>query len=1099
MKEKDKTILIVEDDPLIIATESHWLKREGYKVLHSSNGEKAIKVVEENPGKIDLILMDIDLGSGIDGTQAAQEILRKNDIPVLFLSAHTEKEVVDKTEKITSYGYVVKDAQSTVLLASIKMAFKLHDAQSRLQAKERELRQSETKFRSLFKEMTEGVALHELIFDSNGNAVNYTIIEANPSFERITGITAKDATGKLASEVYQTERPPYLDKYAIVEKTGEPYYFETFFPPMNKYFSISVFTPAKGQFATVFEDITDRRIFEESLRLNKEKFQEIYDSVNDAIFINDSVNGYILDINKRASELYNYSKEEFLKISIEDLSSGVQPYTLSAALKKIAAAKKGIPQTFKWHARKKGGKLFWADINMRHAIIDSRDCVLVVVRDIDEREKVERTLKESEEKFRKIFESGPLAMAMTNSKFNFISSNTVFQNMLGYSQEELKLLTFKELTHPDDLGKDTMNIKDLSEGKISIYKTEKKYLTKDNRIVWGNITVSIIRDEENNFLYYLILVEDITKQKESESELKKTEIELENFFELAIDLFCIANTDGYFIHLNPAWEKTLGYTIDELKRLKFLDLIHPDDLQATFAALVSLESQNEVLNFVNRYRCKDGSYKWIEWRSYPVGNLIYAAARDITERRQFEEALRESESKYRILLEESLDPIFIIGADGTYYYVNTAFAQGVNREPTEIIGKKIWDVFSAIEAEKRFSAMQTVIQTGKTKVIEVQVDTKKALDYYVTTIQPIKKGDGTVSSVMCSSKNITERKKMEEALKASEEKFSKFFYSNPVGLSINRVDNGVFVEINPGFSQLFGYEPEEVLGHNSTKEDLNLWVNDEDRRKMYTELNEKGEIISLEVPCRKKDGTIFIGLISAKLFEINGEQFRLTTNTNISMQKELENLLKKAAEEKELMLRELQHRIKNNLNVLSGLLSIAAENLNDEKSQNVFADALSRIKTLSTIYKHLYKSPDFDLINLRIYLEELAKNLFETYNVQKWKVKLVTQIEDIKLDVKRTESLGLILNELISNSLKYAFKDRNDGIIKIGLESTGENIILTVSDNGAGLPDTFNLLETESMGLRLVKLLTEQIGGQLVIENRNGVFVQIQIKNSQPG
>lgn len=139
-----KTLLLVEDEAIIALTEKRWLTNEGFRVIHVTSGEEAIKTVQTGSEKIDLILMDIDLGhGGMDGTQAAREILKTHDIPLLFLSSHTEKEIVDKTEQITSYGYVVKGSTNTVLFASIKMAFKLYKANQEIKAREESLKERE--------------------------------------------------------------------------------------------------------------------------------------------------------------------------------------------------------------------------------------------------------------------------------------------------------------------------------------------------------------------------------------------------------------------------------------------------------------------------------------------------------------------------------------------------------------------------------------------------------------------------------------------------------------------------------------------------------------------------------------------------------------------------------------------------------------------------------------------------------------------------------------------------------------------------------------------------------------------------------------------
>jgi PAS domain S-box-containing protein len=141
-------------------------------------------------------------------------------------------------------------------------------------------------------------------------------------------------------------------------------------------------------------------------------------------------------------------------------------------------------------------------------------------------------------------------------------------------------------------------------------------------------------------------------RKLAEESLRQRTEELNQFFNVSPDLFCIANTDGYFLRINPTFERILGYTHDELTERQFLDLVHPDDIEDTRQALARLGSQQKVINFENRYRCKDGTYRWMEWNSVPAGNLIYAAARDITEKKRGEEALEE-----RLRFEELLSNI----------------------------------------------------------------------------------------------------------------------------------------------------------------------------------------------------------------------------------------------------------------------------------------------------------------------------------------------------------------------------------------------------------------------------------------------------------
>ena len=150
-------------------------------------------------------------------------------------------------------------------------------------------------------------------------------------------------------------------------------------------------------------------------------------------------------------------------------------------------------------------------------------------------------------------------------------------------------------------------------------------------------TYTPYREADGTISGAIAVIRNLTEFKHVEEALQAKTEELDRFFSVALDLLCIANTDGYFVQVNPQWEKTLGYSLDELEGCYFLDLVHPDDRQPTLDAIAELAEQREIINFVNRYRCKDGTYRWIEWRSIPVGSTVYAAARDITERKQTEE------------------------------------------------------------------------------------------------------------------------------------------------------------------------------------------------------------------------------------------------------------------------------------------------------------------------------------------------------------------------------------------------------------------------------------------------------------------------------
>ncbi|MCB2205535.1 PAS domain S-box protein [bacterium] len=254
-----------------------------------------------------------------------------------------------------------------------------------------------------------------------------------------------------------------------------------------------------------------------------------------------------------------------------------------------------------------------------------------------------RTVRDTEERFRVVFESTNDAIFLL-TEGGFFDCNPKAREMFGIpSHEEITRIhpaDISPVTQPD--GRPSMEAalahitRALAEGKDSFEWVHRRRNGEDFP---ADVLLSSFEFGGRRVLQ--ATVRDITAQKAAEDALRQKTDELDRFFNLALDLLCIADTDGYFRHLNKTWETTLGYSLDELEGRLFLDFIHPDDLQPTLEAIAKLSDQVPVIGFTNRYRCKDGSYRWIEWRSAPSGKQIYAAARDITPHIEAAEKLRE--------------------------------------------------------------------------------------------------------------------------------------------------------------------------------------------------------------------------------------------------------------------------------------------------------------------------------------------------------------------------------------------------------------------------------------------------------------------------
>ncbi|MEW6328336.1 MAG: histidine kinase dimerization/phosphoacceptor domain -containing protein [Thermodesulfobacteriota bacterium] len=216
---------------------------------------------------------------------------------------------------------------------------------------------------------------------------------------------------------------------------------------------------------------------------------------------------------------------------------------------------------------------------------------------------------------------------------------------------------------------------------------------------------------------------------------------------------------------------------------------------------------------------------------------------------------------------------------------------------------------------------------------------------------------------------------------------------------------------------------------------------------------------------------------------------------DITDRKRAEEQIKTSLREKEVLLKEIHHRVKNNLQVISSLLRLQSQYVQDKGDVEIFKESQNRIKSMALVHEKLYQSKDLASINFHEYASLLINGLFRSYGVNADRIALKMNVDDIMLGVDVAIPCGLIINELVSNSLKYAFPDDKEGEIKITLRTSDEGAMeLTVADNGIGLPADINLRNSESLGLKLVTILTDQIDGELEMDRSKGTRFRIKFK-----
>jgi two-component sensor histidine kinase len=237
--------------------------------------------------------------------------------------------------------------------------------------------------------------------------------------------------------------------------------------------------------------------------------------------------------------------------------------------------------------------------------------------------------------------------------------------------------------------------------------------------------------------------------------------------------------------------------------------------------------------------------------------------------------------------------------------------------------------------------------------------------------------------------------------------------------------------------------------------------------------------------------------VNVRLTSIEKENvisFILIIASDITELKQYENEIQDSLHEKEILLQEIHHRVKNNMQIISSLLSIQTRYVDDEESINVLKESQNRVKSLAMIHEKLYKSKNFNKIYLLEYIESLVWDLFYSYAIEKGRIKPILDIDDIKLNIETSVPCGLIITELVSNCLKYAFPDQSEGELMVSLKIIDDFYELTICDNGIGIPENIDFFNTDSLGLQLVNSLTDQIDGEIDFDRSNGTKFTITFK-----
>jgi len=459
-------------------------------------------------------------------------------------------------------------------------------------------------------------------------------------------------------------------------------------------------------------------------------------------------------------------------------------------------------------------------------------------------------------------------------------------------------------------------------------------------------------------------------------------------------------------------------------------------------------------------------------------------------RAQEEAILKGSEEKYKAVFENTGTATAIVDPDGTISLVNAEFEKlsGFTRRETE--GKKKWFEFVCENDLKRMSDFFNKRLSDKNLV-------PKSYEFVgICKSGEVKNVYITVSIIPGSQKrlasmiDITDRKRVEEELRFSKETYSGIIDAVTEAIYIQDED-GRFLFVNESAVKMYGYSREYFIG--KTPEFLSA-PDKNDLADIAIKIKRafNGEPQRFEFWGMKKDGTLFPKEVSLTLGTYFGEKAVIAVARDITEQKRTEALIQRDLQEKEILLKELHHRVKNNLTVITSLLNLQAQKIETkEEALNGFKESRDRVFSMALVHEKLYKSNDLTNIDMKSYIVDMVNQLKNLYDFGN-NVKIEIDVKNVLLDVNTAIPCGLILNEMITNALKHAFPEHQSGKIKIKLFPRKKlDYEFYVSDNGVGLPEDFDIKEVDSLGLRLISMLTEQINGRLEVSRNKGTSFKI--------
>ncbi len=744
------------------------------------------------------------------------------------------------------------------------------------------LRAQEQKFRALIENSADAIAL----FSPEG-----VILYASPTTRRILGYAPEDVVGQISYDLVLPEwREPVRERLAeSLRHPGQPisvtmrvFHKDGSQPYLEGAFTNLLDDPAVGGVIVNYRDITERKQVDQALRDSEERFAKVFRASPAPMAISLIDTGQLLDMNEQCVKMLGYTREEVIGRTAMELGIWADPDSRDRVIARLRAD--GFIREQPTRYRTKTGAIVDALLSVETIRLGEQTVMLTFSYDITDRKRAEETLRLTQ--FSVDHASDNVMWLDEEAKLIYV--NDAACASLDYTRDELLSMNIHQIDPDFPPERWLPHIAELRRrGSITF---ESRHRAKNGRVfpveVIGNYA------EYNGHFYDFTFDRDITERKQTEEVLRLTQIAVDRSL---AGVFWF-DADGALVYVNEQACRSLGYRRDELIGARI----------AKFDSDFSTEKRAELwqrlrttgsFTFESRHWRKDGSQFPVEVAANYIksGDKEYnfVFVRDITERKQAEITLRKSEEQFRSIFEHApLGIVLVDGADNRIALSNTAFQRLLGYSAAQLQHMTIEDITHPDDIDQNLRQFRALLEEriSNYHMEKRYVRQDGAILWIDLTVSAIRDETGKPRYAMGMVEDITGRKRVEQALRDSEERFAKAFRASPAPMVITIIDTGQYLDVNEQWLKIIGYPREEIIGHISTE--LGIWVDPGERKRLTTQLRANGSLASVAVRFRTKTGAILNTLLSAEIIHLGEQTVMLSLIYDVTERKREEDALR---------------------------------------------------------------------------------------------------------------------------------------------------------------------------------------------------------------